>query len=81
MYRHRIHNADPRIMPRRFSTLHVLEMRDGDAGQMRDGDAGQMRDGDGVDPKLETLKIGTPCSERRFGWQLPVFSLWNLGLP
>ena len=34
----------------------------------------------GVDPKLETLKIGTNCSERRFEWQLPEFSGWNFGL-
>ena len=27
----------------------------------------------GVDPKLETLKIETNCSERRFGWQVRVF--------
>ena len=42
---------------------------------------GDMRGQDGVDPKLETLKIETHCSEWRFGWQLPVFSVWNLGLP
>jgi hypothetical protein len=27
-----------------------------------------------LDPKLETLKIETHCSERRFGWQVPGFS-------
>jgi hypothetical protein len=40
------------------------------------GRAGQV----GVDPKLETLKIGTNCSERRFEWQQPEFSGWNFGL-
>jgi hypothetical protein len=39
-----------------------------------------MRGQDGVDPKLETLKIGTNCSERRFEWQQPEFSGWNFGL-
>jgi hypothetical protein len=34
----------------------------------------------GVDPKFETLKIVTHCSERRFGWQVPEFSGWNFGL-
>jgi hypothetical protein len=34
----------------------------------------------GLDPKLETLKIETHCSERRFGWQVPEFSGWNFGL-
>jgi hypothetical protein len=34
----------------------------------------------GVDPKLETLKIETHCSERRFEWQVPEFSGWNFGL-
>jgi hypothetical protein len=29
----------------------------------------------GMDPRLETLKIGTNCSERRFGWQLRRFSV------
>jgi hypothetical protein len=33
----------------------------------------------GVDPKLETLKIGTNCSERRFGWQ-PGYSVWSFGV-
>jgi hypothetical protein len=33
----------------------------------------------GVDPKLETLKIGTNCSERRFGWQ-PGYSVWNFAV-
>jgi hypothetical protein len=27
----------------------------------------------GLDPKLETLKIVTHCSERKFGWQVPRF--------
>jgi len=26
-----------------------------------------------MDPKLETLKIATACSERRFGWRSPCF--------
>ena len=33
----------------------------------------------GLDPKLETLKIGTSCSERRFGWWQPVFSAKSFG--
>ena len=31
-------------------------------------------------PQIETLKIETHCSERRFGWQVPEFSGWNFGL-
>jgi hypothetical protein len=34
----------------------------------------------GLDPNFETLKIETHCSERRFGWQVPEFSGWNIGL-
>jgi hypothetical protein len=34
----------------------------------------------GLDPELETLKIETHCSERRFGWRVPEFSGWNIGL-
>jgi hypothetical protein len=34
----------------------------------------------GVDPKLETLKRGTNCSERRFGWQ-PGYSVWSFAVP
>ena len=34
----------------------------------------------GVDPKLETLKIETHCSERRFECQVPEFSRWNIEL-
>jgi hypothetical protein len=34
----------------------------------------------GLDHKLETLKIETHCSERRFGRQVPEFSGWNFGL-
>jgi hypothetical protein len=34
----------------------------------------------GVDPTLDTLKIETLCSERRFEWQQLVFSASNLGL-
>jgi hypothetical protein len=41
---------------------------------------GRFRGQTGVDPKLETLKIGTNCSERRFEWQQPEFSGWNFGL-
>ena len=33
-----------------------------------------------LDPKLETRKIETHCSERRFGWQQAVFSERNFGL-
>jgi hypothetical protein len=36
--------------------------------------------GSGVDPKLETLKIGTNCSERRFGCQ-PGYSVWSFAVP
>ena len=43
---------------------------------MKPGKEGQP----GLDPKLETLKIETHCSERRFGWQVPEFSGWNIGL-
>jgi hypothetical protein len=32
-----------------------------------------------MDPKLETLKRGTPFSERRFGWRQPVFSVKSFG--
>jgi hypothetical protein len=28
----------------------------------------------GLDPKFETLRNRDTCSERRFGWQQPVFS-------
>jgi quercetin dioxygenase-like cupin family protein len=31
-------------------------------------------------PNLRHMKIETPCSERRFGWQVPEFSGWNIGL-
>jgi hypothetical protein len=31
----------------------------------------------GVDPKFETLRNRDNCSERRFGWQQPVFSRWS----
>ena len=34
----------------------------------------------GLDPKLETLKIGTNCSERRFGWQSE-YSVWSFAAP
>ena len=34
----------------------------------------------GLDPNFETLKLETHCSERRFGWQVPEFSGWNIGL-
>ncbi|MGA6980102.1 MAG: hypothetical protein WBZ11_00970 [Candidatus Sulfotelmatobacter sp.] len=39
-------------------------------------------DGDGVvwTPNLRHMKIETHCSERRFGWQVPEFSGWNIGL-
>jgi len=35
---------------------------------------------DGVDPKLETLENSDNCIERRFGWQVPEFSGWTIGL-
>jgi len=31
----------------------------------------------GLDPKFETLRNRDNCSERRFGWQQPVFSKWS----
>jgi hypothetical protein len=31
----------------------------------------------GVDPKFETLRNRDNCSERRFGWQQPVFLKWS----
>ena len=31
-------------------------------------------------PNLRHMKIETHCSERRFGWQVPEFSGWNIGL-
>jgi hypothetical protein len=34
----------------------------------------------GVDPKLETLENSDNCIERRFGWQVPEFSGWTIGL-
>jgi hypothetical protein len=34
----------------------------------------------GVDPKFETLRNRDTCSERRFGWQQPVFSKWSSAL-
>jgi hypothetical protein len=30
-----------------------------------------------LDPKFETLRNRDNCSERRFGWQQPVFSKWS----
>ena len=40
-------------------------------------DQGRIRGHDGVDPKFETLRNRDNCSERRFGWQQPVFSMWS----
>jgi eukaryotic-like serine/threonine-protein kinase len=33
--------------------------------------------GTGLDPKFETLRNRDNCSERRFGWQQPVFLRWS----
>jgi hypothetical protein len=41
---------------------------------------GAFRERRGLDPKLETLKMETHSSERRFGWQVPGFSGWNFEL-
>ena len=40
----------------------------------------EIRGQHGLDPKLETLKIGTNCSERRFGWQSE-YSVWSFAAP
>jgi hypothetical protein len=36
--------------------------------------AGTLKGQIGLDPKFETLRNRDNCSERRFGWQQPVFS-------
>ena len=33
-----------------------------------------------ADAKLETVENSDNCIERRFGWQVPEFSEWNIGL-